>query len=136
MSKLSSLLYVEDDVGSRKVMQGLVERLTKPVMLTTFENSEDFIHRVTEVAPEPDLFLLDIHVKPLNGFEMLDLLRQHERYHDKMIVALTASVMNEEITRLKEAGFDGMLAKPLKFHDFPDLIDRILNGEHLWTLVR
>jgi len=136
MSKLYSLLYVEDDIGSRKVMQGLVERLPMPVMLTTFENSDDFLQRISHVEPEPDLFLIDIHVKPLNGFEMLSLLRLHERYQHKMIVALTASVMNEEITRLKEAGFDGMLAKPLKFHEFPSLIERILNGEHLWTLVR
>lgn len=136
MSKLYSLLYVEDDIGSRKVMQGLVELLTPPVVLTTFENSDNFLDRVITVEPEPDLFLLDIHVKPLNGFEMLGLLRQHERYQGKMVVALTASVMNEEITRLKEAGFDGMLAKPLKFKEFPDLIERILHGEHLWTLVR
>jgi CheY-like chemotaxis protein len=136
MSKIYSLLYVEDDPGSRKVMRGLVELLTPPVQLTILENSEDFLEHVSQVHLEPDLFLLDIHVKPLNGFEMLSLLRQHGHYHDKMVVALTASVMNEEITRLKEAGFDGMLAKPLKFNDFPNLIERILQGEHLWTLMR
>lgn len=136
MSKLYSLLYVEDDLGSRKVMQGLVELLPLPVLLTTLENSDNFLDHVAAIEPEPDLFLLDIHVKPLSGFEMLSLLRQHEYYQNKMIVALTASVMNEEITRLKEAGFDGMLAKPLKFKEFPNLIERILKGEHLWTLVR
>jgi CheY-like chemotaxis protein len=53
-----------------------------------------------------------------------------------MIVALTASVMNSEIHKLKEAGFDGVLAKPLNFHTFPEMLTRILNREQIWTVHR
>lgn len=130
------LVYVENDPGSRKVMRGLVERLTIPVHLTILDDSVEFVARVEAVIPQPDVFLLDIHVLPLDGFAMLSLLRQHESYSDKMVVALTASVMNEEVKKLKEAGFDGVLAKPLSFHDFPDMMERMLAGERLWTVIR
>ena len=132
----NSLLYVEDDSGSRKVMRGLVERLTIPVHLTVFEDSINFIERVEAITPQPDVFLLDIHVRPLDGFGMLSLLRGHECFASKMVVALTASVMNTEVRKLKDSGFDGVLAKPLNFHDFPHLMERILAGEHLWVVVR
>lgn len=132
----NSLLYIEDDPGSRKVMYGLVERLTIPVHLTILEDSRNFIERVEAIKPQPDVFLLDIHVQPLDGFGMLRLLRQHERFASKMVVALTASVMNAEVKKLKEAGFDGVLAKPLSFHDFPQVMERVLAGERLWTVIR
>lgn len=136
MSNLYSFLYVEDDIGSQKVMRGLVETLPFPVHLTILENSANFLPLVEAIRPEPDLFLLDIHITPINGFELLQKLRAHERFADKMIVALTASVMNEEVKKLKSAGFDGVLAKPLKFAEFPNLITRILKGEQLWAVIR
>ena len=136
MKQPYSLLYVEDDAGSQKVMRGLIELLSFPVSLTVFDDSTEFISRVEAISPQPDLFLLDIHVSPQNGFEMLQDLRQHNDFHQAMVVALTASVMNEEVKKLKEAGFDGVLAKPLKFHDFPQLIERIRSGERLWTVIR
>lgn len=131
-----SIVYVEDDVGSQKVMRGLVETLGFSIQLHIFEDSNDFISRVEALNTEPDLFLLDIHISPLNGFEMLQVLRQHEKFNAKMIVALTASVMNEEVKRLKDAGFDGILAKPLKFQAFPQQIQQLLAGKHLWAIKR
>lgn len=130
-----NILYVEDDAGSRKVMQGLVQSLDFPVQLTVFDDSADFIARVERLSPEPDVFLLDIHVSPLDGFAMLACLRQHYRFHDKFIIALTASVMNDEVQQLKASGFDGVLAKPLRFQDFPDRMRRIFAGERIWKVI-
>jgi two-component system, cell cycle response regulator DivK len=130
------LLYVEDDPGSRKVMRVLVSTLADLVQLVIFEDSVDFLEKVNALEREPDIFLLDIHVTPYNGFRILEMLRTYERYTQKMVIALTASVMNEEINRLKEVGFDGVLGKPLNFHTFPETIKRILAGEHIWTIHR
>ena len=44
--------------------------------------------------------------------------------------------LTEEVKKLKEAGFDGVLAKPLNFHDFPNVMKRMLAGERVWTVVR
>ncbi|MEO0561957.1 MAG: response regulator, partial [Chloroflexota bacterium] len=90
--------------------------------------------RVQALPALPDVFLLDIHVSPMNGFDMLHELRCFEPTAGRMIVALTASVMNSEVHQLKQAGFDGILPKPLNFHSFPTTLDRILMGEHIWTL--
>lgn len=136
MDKKKYILYVEDDPGSRKVMRILVERLEDSVQLVILDDSTDFMQTVHQQDVSFDIFLLDIHVVPHDGFQMLEMIRKDEHYADKMVVALTASVMNEEINRLREAGFDGVLAKPLNFHSFPATFERILNGEHIWTVNR
>ncbi len=130
------LLYVEDDPGSRKVMEGLLAFVKMAIRLDIFNDSEDFLARVEALDPTPDVFFLDIHVSPYGGFQMLEMLRNHEQYTDAVVIALTASVMNEEINRLKEAGFDGVLAKPLNFHTFPATLKRILAGEKIWIVKR
>lgn len=130
------LLYAEDDPGSRKVMAVLVSKLTPPVQLIIFEDSADFLDRLAALDQIPDVFLLDIHVTPHNGFAMLKMLRSSPQFADKMIIALTASVMNNEIHQLKEAGFDGVLGKPLNFYTFPETLQRILAGERIWSVHR
>jgi CheY-like chemotaxis protein len=130
------LLYVEDDPGSRKVMLLLVNGLVDSVELVIFEDSVDFLEKVDNLDRAPDAFLLDIHVIPHDGFSMIQMLRASDRYAEKMIIALTASVMNEEINKLKDAGFDGVLPKPLNFHTLPETIGKILSGERIWTLLR
>lgn len=133
---MKSIVYVEDDAGSRKVMAGLIALLPQPVQLTMLENSSDFLVQVDGIQPTPDLFLLDIHITPQDGFALLRQLRAHPVYKDKIVVAITASVMNEEVNRLKAARFDGVLAKPLNFQQFPDLMARIFAGERLWAVIR
>jgi CheY-like chemotaxis protein len=130
------LLYVEDDPGSRKVMAVLVSKLNQPVQLIVFDDSADFLDKLAALDQTPDIFLLDIHVTPHNGFVMLKMLRSSPRFASKMVIAITASVMNKEINQLKEAGFDGVLGKPLNFYTFPETLQRILAGERIWSVHR
>jgi CheY-like chemotaxis protein len=130
-----AVLYVEDDTASRKIMQMLLRGRMKLPHAILFEDSSDFIERALALKPRPDVIFLDIHVKPLDGFEMLQALRGHDHFKGVPIVALTASVMNEEVQRLLNVGFDGCLAKPIDLDTFPDMLKRILNGEAIWRII-
>jgi CheY-like chemotaxis protein len=134
MSSEPVILYVEDDLLSRQVMEVLLMRLMKFKHVTIFENSEAFMERLTALPHKPTLIFLDIHMQPDDGFTLLHKLRSHEDYQQTLVVALTASVMNEEVERLKKAGFNGVLAKPIDQQAFPGVITRILNGEHIWNV--
>jgi CheY-like chemotaxis protein len=134
MTPQPTILYVEDEARSRRVMQMLLVNSMKLDNVTIFEDSSDLIARVDALEPKPDVIFLDIHVAPYNGFQMLDMLRKSGRYNDTIIVALTASVMNEEVTQLRESGFDGCLSKPVDIDTFPELLTLILKGEELWHI--
>jgi two-component system, cell cycle response regulator DivK len=135
MSKIKSILYVEDDAPSREIMQLLVQGIMAVEDLSIFEDSYDFLKRAKSIEPKPDIILLDIHVPPLNGFEMLLLLRSDSHFSQTPIVALTASVMNEEVARLREAGFNGVIPKPLNMDSFPMLLERVMQGEEIWNII-
>lgn len=134
-NKQPAVLYVEDDPKSRRLMQMLLSGRMKLPHVTLLEDSQDFMAKVAMIDPRPDIVFLDIHVKPYDGFEMLAMLRELPWTADVPIVALTASVMNEEVQKLRTSGFDGCLAKPIDMQTFPDSIYRILGGENIWRIV-
>ena len=127
-------VYFEDDMLSREVMHVCLTRGLGYQDVTIFEDSDDFERRLAELPARPDVIFLDIHMEPIDGFAMLRAIRQDKTCCDTKVIALTASVMNEEVKLLKEAGFDGVIAKPLDFDTFPSVMQRILNGEQVWHI--
>lgn len=132
MSDPLHVLYVEDDPLSREIMAVLMRVNFPNMALTMLEDSADFVSRIEALPNAPALFLLDIHIEPIDGFAMLQILRDDVRYTSARVVAVTASVMNQEVVQLRRAGFNGAIAKPLDFDRFATLIDGVLDGKEVW----
>jgi CheY-like chemotaxis protein len=115
-------------------MQTLMEKALDIKNLTIFSDSKDFSERLRALPRLPNVVLLDIHVEPHDGFSMLTMLRADPDFRDIKIIALTASVMNDEVDKLRESGFDGAIGKPLSLQTFPDLLKRILDNEPIWNI--
>jgi len=79
----------------------------------------------------PDLCLIDLNMPGMEGDELALRLREESRVHPLVLVALTARSTDEADRRIKAAGFDLHLVKPVKpqkliqivhvlFHRAPD----------------
>lgn len=128
------ILYVEDDEMSREVMKLLLTRRMDVEQVYIFEDSTDFMDKLIALPNKPDIIFLDIHMEPMDGFGMLALLRAADDYKNVPVVALTASVMNEEVTLLRTQGFDGALSKPIDQRNFPEILQRLLSREKVWRI--
>jgi two-component system, cell cycle response regulator DivK len=73
---------------------------------------------------QPDLVLMDIQLPDADGISALHRLRMEPATRAIPVVALTASVMEDDRQRLSAAGFDGYLAKPIDVKTFPDQVQR------------
>lgn len=124
-------LYVEDDAFSQEIMKRMLAILGY-LNLTIFENSHNFLDRVRALPGIPDIVFLDIQIGPMNGHQVLKLLRGDDTYKDTKIIAMTASVMSSEVNELRNAGFDGLIGKPILKRVFPELLRGILEGEPVW----
>jgi CheY-like chemotaxis protein len=128
------IIYVEDDQPSIAVMKAVVEKVMGLPKLHILPSSVDFIEQVKQLDTQPDIFLLDIQMEPYDGFDLLAMLRNDPQYECSKVIALTASVTNQEVTLLKKGGFDGAIAKPFDIQAFPDLIARIMKGKQVWYI--
>ncbi|MDD5737499.1 MAG: response regulator [Candidatus Omnitrophica bacterium] len=70
----------------------------------------------------PDLILLDINLPRMNGFEVYRKISEDSRLEKVKVVALSASVMREDEERVRAAGFDDFIPKPI---DTKGLIKKI-----------
>jgi CheY-like chemotaxis protein len=134
MTEEAVYLCVEDDEMNRVAVKAVFSRVMGIQRLVVFDDSTDFMSRLKSLQERPTVFLLDIHVRPYNGFEMLKMLRGDPDYRDAKVIAFTASVMNEEIEQLRDSGFDSGIGKPINVSAFPGLIKRIVQGETVWYI--
>jgi len=136
LKKDLSILYVEDEPMSRRVMEMLLVHELEFTNVVMFEDSTDFTARLTALDPAPELIMLDIHMTPYTGFEMLSMLRELEQFKNTPVIALTASVMNEEVQKLKAAGFDGCISKPIDMDEFPGAVEMVMQGQKIWRVIQ
>jgi CheY-like chemotaxis protein len=77
--------------------------------------------------PLPDLFLLDLKMPRLNGFEVLAWLRQHPTLAPLRTVVLTTSEEIRDVNRAYAMGANSFLTKPLDFTDFKNTLQEMFN---------
>jgi CheY-like chemotaxis protein len=71
----------------------------------------------------PDLILCDLQMPVMDGFEVLQQLRQDEALRHTPIVAVTALSMPEDRQKVLRAGFNGYFSKPIEPENFVAQLD-------------
>ena len=69
-------------------------------------------------AVRPGLILMDIQLPGMDGLEAIAQLKRDEATRDIPVIALTALAMKGDEERIRAAGCDGYIAKPMNYHDF------------------
>jgi two-component system cell cycle response regulator DivK len=66
----------------------------------------------------PDLILMDIQLPGMDGLEATALLKRDDATRAIPVIALTALAMKGDEERIRAAGCDGYIAKPLAYREF------------------
>ncbi|MER2493502.1 GGDEF domain-containing response regulator [Catenovulum sediminis] len=104
-----SILIVDDDKTNRRILKELVEGMAVVLLA---KNGAQAIEKSTEL--KPDLIILDIVMPDMDGFAVIDTLKNNRETHDIPIIFITANncfEMEEKGLRLGAVDF---IAKP--FH--------------------
>lgn len=129
------ILVVEDDENNRLVAVKLLE-LAGALISNVFAIASDPLPYLHTLLPQGvDLILLDLQLPGRDGYEILKDLRGHPKFANTLVVVLTANVMQQDVERVRAAGFDGFIGKPINGPRFKEWIQRILAGEAVWTAV-
>ena len=103
------ILIVEDDPKSRKLLRDVLSY--NGYRLLESENAEEGVRLARENGPA--LILMDIHLPGMSGIEALHVLRDDPGTNRIPVVAVTASVMSQDLNEAMGAGFDAFERKPI-----------------------
>jgi CheY-like chemotaxis protein len=117
------ILLVEDDPMNVELFESALETDGHEIV-----TERDGAAGEKRASDRFDLVLLDIQLPKMNGLEVCRSLRA--RGLRMPIVALSASVLPEEIARTKSAGFDVFLPKPISPRDLRDAVRRLGPPRH------
>jgi DNA-binding response OmpR family regulator len=118
-------MLIEDDDTMRSLLQTLLEFEGFQVLqLDGGMSLEDILERLRR--DQPELILLDVHLRNLSGFDLVKQLRQD--LDIKSIRVLMYSGM-ELSTECHEAGADGFILKPFMPEDLVATIRKTLETE-------
>ncbi len=111
------LLSVEDSDAEYQLIKLAVEEAQVPVRLCRVLDGEEalrFLQRAGgyEVAPRPDLILLNLNLPKRDGFQVLAAIRATDSLSSIPVVMFTSSSRESERRKALELGADDFISKP------------------------
>jgi CheY-like chemotaxis protein len=121
---LYKIMLVEDDPPILELMEILLARIGYEPLLVpdVFEALE-----IVKTDP-PALILLDIMMKPMDGWEFLKKIREEYGMKDLPVILFTASPSVKERLRTMDDKRLGVLLKPVSIHDLKEGIAKFLKN--------
>jgi CheY-like chemotaxis protein len=107
------ILVAEDSPDNRLLIQAYLRR--SPHQVDLAENGRIAVDKF--ISHPYDLVLMDMQMPELDGLDATRIIREWERSHGlgpSPIIALTASVLDEDVKRAMAAGCTSHIGKPVK----------------------
>ena len=106
---MKSIVLVEDDAVIAELLE--YNLVSSGYAVTSFREGRTMFQKLPH-QPAPDLFILDLMLPGMDGFEICIRLRQDQKYELVPILMLTARRSEDDKVRGLEAGADDYLTKP------------------------
>jgi CheY-like chemotaxis protein len=119
------VLIVEDDTTTAMVIETVLQKFGYP---TRRARNRAEIARGLAAKPTPNLILLDVMLPDVNGFDVLNRIRQHAALKDIPVLMLTSLSERKDITRGLALGANGYVTKPALPSTLIDAVQAIVAG--------
>ncbi len=108
---MSKILIIEDNPANMTLAVFLLKSVGHAVLSATDAEAGLTLAR----AEQPALILMDIQLPGMDGLEATRILKRDEATRAIPVIALTALAMKGDEQRIRAAGCDGYIAKPMRY---------------------
>jgi two-component system cell cycle response regulator DivK len=111
---MAKVLIVEDNAANMTLAVFLLQSAGHTVVSATDAEAGLTLAR----AEQPNLILMDIQLPGMDGLQATALLKADAATVAIPVIALTALAMKGDEERIRAAGCDGYIAKPMRYEAF------------------
>jgi two-component system sensor histidine kinase/response regulator len=130
------VLVVDDNLTNRRILGEMLKRWEmRPALV---EGGEEALVHLFEAAREAapySLILTDMHMPNMNGFELVERIRQSPELSTATIMMLTSTGSQGSAERCRELGVSAYLLKPIRQSELRDVLTKVLGAREQSTHV-
>lgn len=119
------IMIVDDDPG----LLALIGVILKRAGYTVHKATDAFVALEALESDAPDLFILDVMMPLMNGFELCRKIREQPETAKTPVIILSARGDAESVQEGYDAGADDYLTKPIFHNDLIEKVRKTLEGE-------
>lgn len=151
MERRAPTLLVIEDALDQAILVGVAARRAHPGL--DVRNATDGLEGIAyfagtapfedaESRPRPDLVILDLVMPEVDGFEVLEWMKERSEPMTVPVVVLTSAPKPEDEARALELGAVSVHRKPTSLDDLGDVVKEIVQrwikrseiiGAHMWA---
>jgi two-component system cell cycle response regulator DivK len=121
---LAKILIVEDNALNVKLFCDLLAAHGhEPQAVTDSRLALDAAHEFS-----PDLVITDIQLPHVTGFDLIRMIREDDRLSEVPIMAVTAYSARGDEERIRAAGAQAYVSKPISVMRFAETVDELLSA--------
>jgi signal transduction histidine kinase/DNA-binding response OmpR family regulator len=124
------VLVVDDNRTNRRIMEGMLKRWEMKV--TSVEGGEEALAQLCaarEAGEHYELVLMDMHMPGMDGFALVERIRQNPELSTATIMMLTSAGHRGDAARCQELGVSAYLLKPIRQSELREALARVLGAK-------
>lgn len=119
---VQKILIVEDNELNLKLFCDLLRAHSYAV--EPVRDGREAVARARDFAP--DLVIMDIQMPHVSGLELIEQLKAEDELRDAPILAVTAYAARGDEERIRDAGAEGYVSKPISVMKFVEAVRGLL----------
>ncbi|MDH5727872.1 MAG: PAS domain-containing protein [Gammaproteobacteria bacterium] len=120
--KSATVLYVEDNPANLR----LVTQIFANTTYTLLSAHTGTLGLEVAKAHQPDLIMLDINLPGLNGYKLLEKIKQDPNLKNTPVIAISANAMTKDVETGIAAGFQRYIKKPINISELLNAVQSLV----------
>jgi two-component system sensor histidine kinase/response regulator len=123
------VLVVDDNRTNQRILEGMLRRWEmRPASVESGEEALAQLPAAREAGEPYGLILTDMHMPKMDGFELIERIRQRPELSTATIMMLTSAGHRGDASRCQQLGVAAYLLKPIRQSELREAIARVLGA--------
>jgi signal transduction histidine kinase/DNA-binding response OmpR family regulator len=123
------VLVVDDNLTNRRILDGMLKRWEmRPTLVEGGEEALAELSAAREVGAPYGLILTDMHMPKMDGFSLVERIRQRPELATATIMMLTSAGHRGDADRCRELGVAAYLLKPIRQSELREAVAQVLGA--------
>jgi len=130
------VLVADDNATNRRILEGMLRRWD--MKAKSLESGEEALAELSaaQLAGEPYVLILtDIHMPGMDGFKLVERIRQMPELSTATIMMLSSSESRGDAERCRNLGVSAYLLKPIRLAELREAIARVVGAREHQQLI-